>query len=126
MRARPAGDEQVAPFPLLRVDGRVLVEDGAPVRLHHAEPAGHDEVERVDDGVLRHVLLLVGLRVVVGDIGVLVVVVEPVLAARELLVGHIAVEVVERVAGFVDKGGRVVDGDVAHHGDVAFGVVAPG
>lgn len=59
-------------------DGGVLVEYSAVVGIHAGELAGDIFVVRGDDGVLGDVFDLVDLGVGVRDVGVLVVVVEPV------------------------------------------------
>ena len=59
-------------------DGGVLVEDGAVVWVDAGEFATDVFVLGGDGGVLGDVFELVGLGVRVGDVGVLVVVIEPV------------------------------------------------
>ena len=87
----------------------VLVEDGVPVGFDAGVLPGDVLVVDGDDGVLGNILDHVALSVVVGDVGVLVIVVPPVVAGGEGLVGVGAVEI-ERVAGLVDDGGKhVVD-----------------
>ena len=85
--ARSARHQQVACVPLLRLHRRKLMEDIAPVRLYARESVGDVQVVRVHDRVLGDVLDLVGLGVGIRDVGVLVVVVEPVLGRGEGFVG---------------------------------------
>jgi hypothetical protein len=61
------------------------VEDGVVVWIYASEFAGDVFVVGGDDGILGDVLELVGLGVGVGDVGVLVVVVEPIGGAWGLL-----------------------------------------
>lgn len=80
----PSGGQQtcaahsLARVPRLSDDGRVLVEDGVIVGIHASELSSDVLVEGSDDCVLGHVLNLVSLGVRVGDVRVLIVVVDPV------------------------------------------------
>ncbi|KAI4087264.1 MAG: hypothetical protein L6R37_008339 [Teloschistes peruensis] len=92
-----------------------------PPQFYAAEPTGHVQIVSIDDGVLRHVLYLVGLGIRVRHGRILVVVVEPVLGGGEGFVGVSAQEV-QGMAALVDEDGEVAV-DAVEEGDVAVGVV---
>lgn len=123
-RARPALDQQVRRIglPLFRVHGGELVEDPVRVGVQPEEPTRDIPLVGGDDGVLRHVLDLVALRVRVRDGGVEGVFVGPLGAGRERLVGEEDADEVERVGGFVDVHVDVGEGD-AEEDEVAAVVV---
>jgi hypothetical protein len=62
-------------------DSCVLMEDVAVVGIYAGESSWYVFVEGGDDSVLGDIFHLVGLRVGIGDVGVLVVVVDPVRGA---------------------------------------------
>lgn len=97
------------------------MEDRLPPRLDAREPIGDVQIEGIDHRILGDVLNLVDLRVRVGDIGILVVVVEPVGGGGEGFVG-VGVQEVEGVAALVDEDGEVAV-DAVEHCDVAVGIV---
>ncbi len=87
------------------------MEDPARVGVQAEEAPGHIPLVGGDDGILRHVLDLVGLRVGVRDGGVEGVFVGPLGAGRERFVGEEGANEVERVGGFVDVHVDVGEGD---------------
>lgn len=84
-------------------DGSVLVEDVAPVRLNTFKPSGDILVENSNNGSLGDILNHVALRIRVGNVGVLVVVVPPVVVIRNRwhVVGTTEIE---RVSSLVNHG----------------------
>ena len=98
------------------------MEDFIGVGVESEEAAGDIPLVGGDDGVLGHVLDLVGLGVRVRDGGILVVFVGPFGAAGEGLVREEGAEEVQGVGGFVDVDVDVGEG-VAEEDEVAAAVV---
>ena len=122
--AAPARNQQVrrGGIPLFRINRGVLMEDFIGVGVESEEAAGDIPLVGGDDGVLGHVLDLVGLGVRVRDGGVLVVFVGPFGAAGEGLVREEGAKEVQGVGGFVDMDVDVGEG-VAEEDEVAAAVV---
>lgn len=124
LRAAAARNQQVRRrgISLLRINRSVLMEDFVGIGVKAEKAAGDIALVGRDDGVLGHVLDLVGLGVRVRDGRVLVVFVGPFGAAGEGLVGEESAEEVQGVCGFVDVHVDVGEG-VAEEDEVAAAVV---
>ena len=119
--------KQVPRIPLHRLNSRVLMEYLLPLRLNPRESTWDVQVIRSDDGILCYIFKHVMLRIGIGDVIILIVVVEPILRRWFPDVGLLLIspQCVKGVRGFMDEGGEVVV-YVVEENDIATWVVCPG